>query len=83
MTASVTIRLARRLLGVAAFVALVAGTAGCAAQSVGAYRREHLADPIMSYKADAKRDARRIKALEAREGSTGGTGGEGGGCACK
>ena len=74
---------ARRLLAVAAFAAVIGATAGCAAQSVGAYRREHLADPIMSYNAEAKRDARRVKALEAREGSTGGIGGEGGGCACK
>jgi uncharacterized protein DUF4266 len=54
--------------------------AGCA--SVPAYQREHLADPIMSFDAQAKRDARMMKALEAREGSTGGTGGAGGGCAC-
>jgi hypothetical protein len=78
-----TIRLARRLLVVAALVAALAATAGCAAQSVGAYRREHLADPIMSFRNAARKDARRIKTFEAREGSTGGTGGEGGGCACK
>lgn len=59
--------------------ALCAG-AGCA--SVPAYKREHLADPIMSFEANAKKDARMMKALEAREGSTGGTGGAGGGCAC-
>jgi len=73
----------QRLWTAVAFASLLAGLTGCAAQSVAAYRREHLADPIMSFKADANRDARRIKALEAREGSTGGTGGEGGGCACK
>ena len=78
-----TIHSARRWLSVAAFAALFAATAGCAAQSVGAYRREHLADPIMSYRNTAKREARRIKTFEAREGSTGGSGGEGGGCACK
>ena len=78
-----TMRLARRCLVVAAFASLFAATAGCAAQSVGAYRREHLADPIMSFRNAAKKDARRIKTFEAREGSTGGSGGEGGGCACK
>jgi hypothetical protein len=57
--------------------------AGCAAKSVAAYQREHLADPIMAFQARAKKDARRVRAFEAREGSTGGIGGEGGGCACK
>ena len=55
-------------------------TAGCAAR---AYQREHLADRIMSFDAQARQEARRMKALEAREGSTGGVGGAGGGCACK
>jgi hypothetical protein len=57
--------------------------AGCAAKSVAAYQREHLADPIMSFETRSKRDVRRVRAFEAREGSTGGIGGEGGGCACK
>ena len=52
-------------------------------RSVAVYQREHLADPIMAFQAQAKKDARRVKAFEAREGSTGGIGGEGGGCACK
>jgi small ligand-binding sensory domain FIST len=56
---------------------------GCAANSVAAYQREHLADPIMAFQARAGQDARRVRAFEAREGSTGGIGGEGGGCACK
>ena len=54
--------------------------AGCA--STPAYDRERLADPIMTFEAQAKRDARLVKSLEAREGSTGGVGGAGGGCAC-
>ena len=66
---------------VALALGLAAGLgAGCA--SVPAYKREHLADPIMSFEAQAKKDSRMMKALEAREGSTGGTGGAGGGCAC-
>ena len=77
------ITLLRRLAMVAALAAMLAGGSGCAAHSVQAYQRENLADPIMSFKQDAKREARRTKAFEAREGSTGGNGGEGGGCACK
>ncbi len=75
--------LLKRLAMVAALAAMLAGGSGCAAHSVQAYQRENLADPIMSFKQDAKRQARRTKAFEAREGSTGGNGGEGGGCACK
>jgi len=75
---------AARRVGLALLLgAVLAACAGCAAQSVQVYRRERLADPIMSFKAEARKDARRIKTLEAREGSTGGSGGEGGGCACK
>jgi hypothetical protein len=55
---------------------------GCAAH-VRPYQRERLADPIMSFEAQAKKDARLSKSFEAREGSTGGVGGAGGGCACK
>ena len=71
-------RLARTLLAVAALALL---GAGCAAPA-RVYQREHLVDPIMSFSAQAKQDARRMKSFEAREGSTGGTGGAGGGCAC-
>jgi hypothetical protein len=59
---------------------LLACLAGCA--SVSAYQRERLVDPIMSFGADAKKNARLVKSFEAREGSTGGIGGAGGGCAC-
>ena len=64
--------------------ALIVGAAclvaGCA--TVRPYQREHLTDRIMSFKTDAKEDARRTKSMDAREGSTGGNGGAGGGCAC-
>jgi hypothetical protein len=69
---------ARRLVPAALLLALLTG---CAAQ-VPAYQRERLADRIMSFKADARMDARMTKSFEAREGSTGGNGGAGGGCAC-
>lgn len=71
-------RAARRLVPAALLLALLTG---CAAQ-VPAYQRERLADRIMSFKADARMDARMTKSFEAREGSTGGNGGAGGGCAC-
>jgi len=56
--------------------------AGCAGP-VQVYQRERLVDRIVSFDAESKELARRMKALEAREGSTGGAGGAGGGCACK
>ena len=83
MSAARTLALGRRMVWGALLATLLVSTAGCAAHAVQAYRREHLADPIMSFKTEAKKDARRTKAFEAREGSTGGNGGEGGGCACK
>ena len=74
-----------RLRGFGALAGLLLGallSGGCAAHTVRAYQREHLADRIMTFDTDAKAAARRIKALDAREGSTGGAGGAGGGCAC-
>lgn len=70
-------RLARRL---ALGLLLACAASGCA--TVSPYQRERLVDPIMSFRAEAKRDARLTKSFEAREGSTGGNGGAGGGCAC-
>lgn len=67
------------LLRVAALLLPVL-SAGCA--TVPAYQRERLVDPIMTFEASAREDARMTKSLEAREGSTGGNGGAGGGCAC-
>jgi hypothetical protein len=69
-----------RGLRLAALAALLAAASGCA--HVRAYQREHLVDPIMSFQAQAKKDARMTKSFDAREGSTGGNGGAGGGCAC-
>jgi len=70
----------RAVLLLLALLAMQGLLAGCAAQ---VYQRERLLDPIMSFDAEARMGARRLKALEAREGSTGGAGGAGGGCACK
>lgn len=72
-------RAARRLVALVLLAAIGVSASGCA---VSAYRRERLADPIVSFDAQARRDARLTKSLEAREGSTGGNGGAGGGCAC-
>jgi uncharacterized protein DUF4266 len=72
-----------RLIAAIAQLACLGMTTGCAAHSVRAYQRERLADRIMSFEAQAKKDARLTKSFEAREGSTGGNGGAGGGCACK
>jgi hypothetical protein len=75
--------LVRRMLVTLALATLAIGLGGgCAMHPVPAYQREHLVDPIMSFKVQAKKDARLTKSFEAREGSTGGNGGEGGGCAC-
>jgi hypothetical protein len=71
----------RRTLVILAALGVVAVSAsGCA--TVAAYQRERLADPIMSFEADAREEARELHWIEAREGSTGGAGVAGGGCAC-
>lgn len=70
---------ARAALALGALATILLLGTGCAAQ---VYQREHLVDRIMSFDAQAKQDARKMKSFEAREGSTGGTGGAGGGCAC-
>ena len=62
-------------------LALMLGASGCA--TVPAYQRERVLDRIVSFDAEARESARKLKAFEAREGSTGGVGGAGGGCACK
>ena len=71
----------RRLLVLTSALVIVLSASGCA--TVPAYRRERVADRIMSFGADARVDVRLMKSFDAREGSTGGTGGAGGGCACK
>jgi len=63
-----------------AFSFTLASASGCA--TVKAYEKEHLADPIMSFKDDTAEGARELHWVEAREGSTGGVGTAGGGCAC-
>ena len=70
-----------RLAAAAGLLALLALGNGCAS-TVRAYQRERLTDRIMSFQADAKATARRMKTFESREGSTGGSTGAGGGCAC-
>jgi len=70
---------ATRLAGwIVVLVAL--GGAGCA--TVRPYEKEHLADPIMSFRTEVEEAQRDLHWIEAREGSTGGAGGAAGGCAC-
>jgi hypothetical protein len=72
-----------RPLRIAVRIALVAALAcggGCA--TVRPYEKEALADPVMSFRADAAEASEELHWLEAREGSTGGAGGAAGGCAC-
>jgi hypothetical protein len=63
-----------------ALAAVLAFGAGCA--TVRPYEKEALADPVMSFRADAAEASEELHWLEAREGSTGGAGGAAGGCAC-
>ena len=72
----------RRAAALAALLVTVLFQSSCTMRAVRAYEREHLANRIMTFEADAREAARRTKALDAREGSTGGNGGAGGGCAC-
>lgn len=80
MTPTRIARIRRRWLPPLLLAAIGLAAQGCAVQ---AYQRERLGDRIMSFEAEAGKDARRTKAFDAREGSTGGHGGAGGGCACK
>ena len=73
-------RTARTTHTLLAAIALLLLASGCA--HVQAYERGRLVDRIMSFQAEARKDARLTKSFEAREGSTGGNGGAGGGCAC-
>lgn len=74
-------RVLRHLWVLAAALGMALSATGCA--TVPAYKRERVADRIMSFNAEARVDVRLMKSFDAREGSTGGTGGSGGGCACK
>jgi hypothetical protein len=81
MTRSGILNRCLRLAAAGGLLALLALTNGCTS-AVRAYQRERLTDRIMSFQADAKGTARRMKTFESREGSTGGSSGAGGGCAC-
>ena len=59
---------ARAVLVIGIASALLVGASGCA--MVRPYQRERLTDRIMSFKAEAKEDARLTKSFDAREGST-------------
>jgi len=78
--------LALRPLLVAAGVALLAGTGGCAFKPiepwVKPYERERLADPVMKAALNDLPGRQQDHVYTVREGSRGATGVQGGGCGC-
>jgi hypothetical protein len=67
--------------GLALLLALGLASFGCA--TVKPWQRARLADPCMTFEANANMTAYAAHWQEAREGSSGGTGVQGGGCGCK
>jgi hypothetical protein len=72
---------ARFAFGLALLVTLGAVSGGCA--TVKPWQRSRLADPCMTFEANANMTAYAAHWQEAREGSSGGAGVQGGGCGCK
>ena len=77
-SAETGLRVAR---GLALLTALAAASPGCA--TVKPWQRARLADPCMTFEANASMTAYAAHWQEAREGSSGGMGVQGGGCGCK
>ena len=71
----------RLIRGLALLTALAAASGGCA--TVKPWQRSRLADPCMTFEANANMTAYAAHWQEAREGSSGGAGVQGGGCGCK
>jgi hypothetical protein len=72
----------RRLLLLAAALA-VAGLSACTIEPwVKPYERERLADPIMQFSTDQLADKHHEHVYDVREGARGATGIQGGGCGC-
>lgn len=67
--------------GIALLIGLSAASSGCA--TVKPWQRARLADPCMTFEANANMTAYAAHWQEAREGSSGGAGVQGGGCGCK
>ncbi len=67
--------------GLTLLAALAAASSGCA--TVKPWQRSRLADPCMTFEANANMTAYAAHWQEAREGSSGGMGVQGGGCGCK
>ena len=80
MFSSETTARGRALRALAAFT-LLAAASGCA--TVKPWQRSRLADPCMTFEANANMTAYAAHWQEAREGSSGGAGVQGGGCGCK
>ena len=73
---------ARRLLALAFFAALAAGSSGCAAMKVQPWDRDLLAEKKMSFSPAPLETAIDDHVYFSKEGSTGGQGVGGGGCGC-
>jgi hypothetical protein len=75
---------ARRTLGLAAAVALLAQLSACAPIQpwVKPYERERLADPIMAFTPNPVDAAYMNHVFEVRGAARGGNGAAGGGCGC-
>ncbi len=70
-----------RVGGLALLVVVAALGSGCA--TVQPWQRGRLADPCMTFEANAALNAYAAHWQEAREGAAGGAGVLGGGCGCK
>jgi Domain of unknown function (DUF4266) len=74
---------ARRFLGLAVAVGLLAQLGACTVQPwVKPYERERLADPIMSFDPNPVDSAYMDHVFEVRGAARGGNGAAGGGCGC-
>jgi hypothetical protein len=76
--------IARRIVGLAAAVALVSQLSACTAIQpwVKPYERERLADPIMSFDPNPVASAYMEHVFDVRSAARGGNGAAGGGCGC-
>jgi len=75
---------ARRLVGLAAAVGLLAQLCACSSIEpwVKPYERERLADPIMAFDRNPVSSAYMDHVYEVRNAARGGNGAAGGGCGC-
>jgi hypothetical protein len=77
-------RLSRRIVGLAAALALLSQLCACAPLQpwVKPYERERLADPVMAFDPNPVSSAYMEHVFEVRAAARGGNGAAGGGCGC-